>query len=470
MAQIVVLGSGVGGLATAMLLARDGHDVLVLERDDAAAPQSVDEAWTSWTRRGVVQFRQPHFLQARVRRVLDSELPDVRDALLAAGAVRVDPIARMPPAITDRASRPGDEQFVSITARRTTLEYVFAGTAENEPRVTVRRGVAAAALTTCLLDGTPHVTGVRLRSGEELKADLVVDAMGRNSRLPRLLRDAGAAPMLEEAEDSGFIYYTRFFQASDGSLPEPRSAALLTPLGSFSILTLPSDRDTWSVTLFISSGDRPLKRLKDADRWETVVAACPLHAHWLDGEPISGVLPMAGVLDRYRRLVREGQVVATGVAPVADAWACTNPSLARGLALGFDHAARLRDIARAHLDDPREFADAWDAATEAEFTPWYRATIAVDRARVAEMEALRRAEEPQQPADAATALRARFPVAAGRDPDLFRALMEIVGCLTLPSDVFARPGVADRILELTDENDPPQPPGPTRAELLELLA
>jgi len=469
MAEIVVLGGGVCGLAAAMLLARDGHEVSVLERDPQRVPGSIDEAWSSWTRSGVVQFRQPHFLQARVRQVLDSELPDVRDALIAARAVLVDPIARMPSAIADRVSRPGDERFVSVTARRVTTEYVFATMAENEPRLIVRRGVEAVGLTTRERAGIPQVRGVRTSSGEALEADLVVDAMGRSSRLPRLLRDAGAADLHEEAEDSGFIYYTRFFRSAHASCPEPRTPALLTPIGSFSILTLPSDSETWSVTLFISSGDRPLKRLKSADRWAAVVAACPLHAHWLDGVPISDVLPMGGVLDRYRRLVTKGKPVVSGVALVADAWASTNPSLARGLALGLDHAARLRDVARLHIDDPNEFAQAWDAVTEAEFTPWYRATVATDRARLAEIEALRNGDEPPRPADPATALRARFPVAAARDADLFRALMEIVGCLTLPAEVFARPGLADRILELTDANDVPQPPGPTRAELLELL-
>ena len=38
MAQILVLGAGLGGLSTAMLLARDGHEVTVLERDPAEPP------------------------------------------------------------------------------------------------------------------------------------------------------------------------------------------------------------------------------------------------------------------------------------------------------------------------------------------------------------------------------------------------------------------------------------------------
>jgi 2-polyprenyl-6-methoxyphenol hydroxylase-like FAD-dependent oxidoreductase len=469
MPEIVVLGAGACGLTAAILLARDGHEVTVLERDREPAPGSVDEAWAAWTRRGVTQLRQPHFLQARVRETLDAELPDLRDALVAAGGALVDPIERMPSAIADRASRPGDERLRSVTARRTTTEYVLVVAAENEPRVTVRRGVAADGLTTRLRDGIPHVTGVRTNRGEELGADLVVDAMGRNSRLPRMLDDAGAAPLQEEAEDSGFVYYTRFFRSSNGSCPAPRAPQLLTPVGSFSILTLPSDRETWSVTLFVSARDRRLKRVKDARRWAAVVAACPLHAHWLDGEPISEVVVMGGVLDRYRRPIADGQPVAAGVALLADAWACTNPSLARGLALGLAHAVRLRDVVRSHVEDPRAFADAWDAVTEAEFTPWYRATVAVDRARLAEMHALANGEEPQIPPDPAAAVRARFPRAAARDPDLFRAFMEIVGCLTLPAKILARPGLAERVLELTDPDEPSPPPGPTRAELLELI-
>jgi len=99
------------------------------------------------------------------------------------------------------------------------------------------------------------------------------------------------------------------------------------------VLTLPCDNDTWSATLVISAGDRPLKRLRDPDSRTALVAACRRHAQWLDGEPISGVLAMGGVIDRYRRFGTGSQPVATGIAPVGDAWAWANPSNGRGMAL-----------------------------------------------------------------------------------------------------------------------------------------
>jgi len=45
MARVVVIGSGVVGSCAAMMLARDGHDVTVVERD-AASPPEPEVAWT----------------------------------------------------------------------------------------------------------------------------------------------------------------------------------------------------------------------------------------------------------------------------------------------------------------------------------------------------------------------------------------------------------------------------------------
>ena len=63
------------------------------------------------------------------------------------------------------------------------------------------------------------MTGVRTSSGDELAADLVIDAMGRRSGLPGWLAALGARPVAEEAEDSGFTYYTRYFRSAAGSAP-----------------------------------------------------------------------------------------------------------------------------------------------------------------------------------------------------------------------------------------------------------
>jgi 2-polyprenyl-6-methoxyphenol hydroxylase-like FAD-dependent oxidoreductase len=248
-------------------------------------------------------------------------------------------------------------------------------------------------------------------------------------------------------------------------LPEAR-APELTAIGSVSLLTLPGDNGTWSVTVYSAASDRVLKRVRHPAPWTALVRACPAHAHWLDGEPTTDVLAIGGVIDRYRDPVPG----ATGVASVGDACACTNPSVGRGMALGLAHAARLREVVREHGDDPRGFADAWRAATEERMGPWYRATVAGDRARLAEMEAIRASRVPEPPADSAGVLRAALTRAMGRDADVFRAGMEIISCLALPQDVLARPGMADRVIELAGHVNGAPSWGPAREEVLALVA
>ena len=81
MSKILVLGGGIIGLSTAMMLVRRGHDVTVFERDCMPLPASPEDAWQGWERRGVAQFRQPHYLHPPAIELLDSHLPDVKEAL-----------------------------------------------------------------------------------------------------------------------------------------------------------------------------------------------------------------------------------------------------------------------------------------------------------------------------------------------------------------------------------------------------
>ena len=465
MADIVVCGGGMIGLTSAMLLAREGHEVVLLERDGGEVPASVDEAWERWARPGVAQFRQPHVVMPRYRQILEAELPDVFARLVGAGATWVNMVEKLPPSITDRDQRPDDDKFRLATGRRAMVEYLHARAAQDEPHLTVRRGTKALGLATVRSGDVPHVTGVLTDAGE-LRADLVVDAMGRRSPAGEWLAAIGARPPTVSSQDCGFTYYTRFFTG-------PRLPEVIAPLGcqigTFLILTLPSDNLTWSVTLWGPSDDRALKAFRDTDTFTNVVQACPLHAHWLDGTPTTEVLANAGILDRYRRFVVDGQPVATGLAAVGDAWACTNPSAGRGISVGLIHAQRLRDVVGSSLDDPAAFATEWDAVTEGELAPWYWNQRAEDRARLAAMAALRDGREGAS--DAPVVLPPRYEAAsraAAHDAEVFRGLIECVTCLALPQEVFARPGMTERVEAAATDRSPF--PGPSREQLLTLLA
>lgn len=219
MPRIIVAGGGLVGMAAAMMFAQDGAEVIVLERDDDGVPGSPGSAWQDWERRGIAQFRQPHFLQPAGHHILSGQLPGVAEAVQGAGGTTFDPLTLLPPFIEDRAPRAGDERFTTVTGRRPVLEYAFATCAQRH--VDVRRGVTVSELVAGqpAAPGVPHVTGVRTSGGEHIAGDLVVDAMGRRSELPRWLAALGARPVIEEAEDSGFTYYTRYFRSPASSRP-----------------------------------------------------------------------------------------------------------------------------------------------------------------------------------------------------------------------------------------------------------
>src|SRR3954451_19390146 len=110
MARILVLGAGLAGLGTALLLTRDRHEVIVVERDPAGPPRpaDTDTAWNEWQRRGVNQFRLPHFMRPRGWQQVREQLPEVGGALRAAGACQLNLMEMLP---VDRRGpiRPGDD-------------------------------------------------------------------------------------------------------------------------------------------------------------------------------------------------------------------------------------------------------------------------------------------------------------------------------------------------------------------------
>jgi 2-polyprenyl-6-methoxyphenol hydroxylase-like FAD-dependent oxidoreductase len=310
-----------------------------------------------------------------------------------------------------------------------------------------------------------HVTGVRTDDGEEVRADLVVDAGGRRSSMASWLREAGSPGPKEMIEDSGFVYYGRHYRSADGSIP-PAFGGLLQPYGSISILTLPADCGTWGVGVISSSKDAALRGMIDIECWEKVVRSFPMVAHWIDAEPITDIKLMAKIEDRQRSYVVDGVPVATGVVSLADAWACTNPSLGRGISIGIVHAAALRSLLReVSLDDRRGVALRWQELTDQRVEPLFADTLAFDRHRLAEIEAII-AGRQYETDDPGWLLTTALAASIMKDPELLRGFIEVVSLLDTGANVLARPGLAEKAIALAD---PTPLPGPDRGQLLSLV-
>jgi flavin-dependent dehydrogenase len=335
----------------------------------------------------------------------------------------------------------------------------------------VRRGVAIRGVLTGpeATTGVPHVVGVVTDGGEEIRADLLIDATGRRSPLASWLAATGARSPVEEIDDVGFLYYGRHFRSNDGSTPPP-FGALLQHYDSLSLLTLPADNGTWGIGVITSAHDAELRVLKDKDVWTRAVKSYPLVAHWLDGEPLDDqVAIMAKLEDRHRTFVVDGTPVATGVLAVGDSWACTNPSLGRGISIGLCHAVALREMLRREsLDDPTALALAWHQATLESADPFVRDTMAYDRHRLAQIDA-QIAGVAYEPGDPAWDLGQSLEAGATADPDLLRGVLQVASVLATGEQVLSEPGMAEKAVTVGGplRNEPA--PGPTRPQLLAAL-
>lgn len=467
MARIAVAGGGICGLAGAMMLADDGHEVTVFERDPTPPPSGPNDAF-DWERRSVAQFGLVHWMQARGTRILRDEVPRAFELLRENGGLPINLIKRFL-AVQGAEVEAGDDRFDQLTARRSTIEWALALAADEHPNVDVRRGQVIDGLITAAEDrDVPHVTGLRVADGSAFSADLVLDATGRRSPTPRWFEQIGAVAPIDFSADTSFAYCGRFYRSDTGELPAVKGPIVVT-CGTYTLLTLPADNGTWAVTLYGLAEDKPLRRFRDLEVFESVVREMPLHAHWLDGEPLSELKSMVGPVDTHRSFVVDGTPCATGILSIADAVASTNPSVGRGMTIGLIHTEVMRSVVRDHLGDPEALALALHERTKNEVLPLHNATVSADHRRIKEMRIFREGGTPEPSAE--ERIMDSLLAYASSDPLMARSFGEIMSCATPADVVIARPEVVARATELMASGPVGRPaPAPDRERLLELVA
>jgi 2-polyprenyl-6-methoxyphenol hydroxylase-like FAD-dependent oxidoreductase len=431
--RTVVVGGGPIGTICAMALARQGDDVIAVDRDPG--PPAVGR----WGRQGVMQFLLPHFFRPIVRQVLTDTLPDVWDALIAAGGVPARP--------------PGfPAEMTGLQCRRSTFERVLWAAARREPRLAQRTGHADR-----LITRHGRAAGVVV-DGQVVEGDMVIAAVGRASRFA----DAARAPA--EGAACGFSYAARMYRARPGVKLPSGGLPMASLHRGYLAMVFPQDDRTLSALIVRASADKELAELRHNHCFDAVAPLIPLLAPWTDPgqfEPITDVMAGGGLTNSYRgQLDEEGRVAIPGAFFLGDAVCTTYPAAGRGVSLGLRQAQALISMLTRYRGDLRDTAEQFDAWCAANIKPWYEDHRYCDAAMLRRFNGEDIDAEAPIPSDVVCA-------AAAEDPAIWPAARPYLAMQALPS-VLATVQDKARVVLRTGWR-PPHGAGPSRDELAGLL-
>lgn len=455
----MVVGGGIGGLATALFLAPAGHDVTILDRDPADLPADPAAAWAGWARPGVPQLRHIHLFNARGRNVLRDDAPGVLAALMTAGAGEI------------RLGDAGDDELVRLTCRRTTYELVLRRMVFADAGVRFVGGAPVVGL----IGRGPRIVGVRTADGSEWPADVVVDASGRRSQVARWLAALGLPPPEQEEDAEGSVAYTRWYRLRS----EPTAALVRADLGYAAGVVAPADDATFCVTFGCLTEDPVMRALRDPKAFDAAVAATPALAAWTAPDRATvetGVLSMADRNNRLVRLTADGAPVAAGLVLLGDAAVCTNPGYGRGVGLALVHARALARVLAEVGEEPAAVTAAFEEVTREELEPWYWVAVAGDRVRRRIGRRLIAGERWEAIGARGDDPEVRFargaPYAVERDPVVRAAFQRWFQLLDPPSAYWGSEAIRERVETLWREVDASPPPsaGPDHEAMGRLLA
>lgn len=308
-----------------------------------------------------------------------------------------------------------------------------------------------------------------------VEADLVVDAAGRSSVLGDWIVDGGGTTPEEETSDCGLVYYSRYYRLRSPGRPEgPWLLGPRTMSGYIEAGTFWGDNDTFSIVQMVRPRDPDLRALRHPAAFEASLRAMPSFRPLANdevAEPITPVLSMGQLRNTRRRFVAGERPLATGVVPVGDSLAHTNPRLAWGLSLGLHEAFLLARLLDGHAPGSESLPLEFDRATARLLDACYRAATEVDAARARYWSgAAGDLTSPDE--EEAYFLLYWLPVAGMADADVFRAAVRRLMLLDRPDEVSTRRDVLDRagsvVKKLVSENPPP-PQAPPRDELVSIV-
>lgn len=257
--QAIVIGAGMAGLLTARILAEHFEQVTIIERD--RLPDGPE------FRAGVPQGRHVHGLLLRGLQILEELFPDISDELEAAGAQKVDWIKDLEFHTASGVLPRFPSSYHVLTCSRPLLEWTTRRRLAANPRIRILEGCEAIGLVPN--SQKTGIAGIRVRKRdpeahkigreEEIAADLVVDASGRDSHVLEWLEVLGYQWPVEEVIDGRLGYATRSYLRPKEPQRDWQICAILSswPEIKRGGIIWPIEGDRWIVTVAGAGDDHP---------------------------------------------------------------------------------------------------------------------------------------------------------------------------------------------------------------------
>jgi 2-polyprenyl-6-methoxyphenol hydroxylase-like FAD-dependent oxidoreductase len=433
----VVIGGSMAGLLAARVLSDHFASVTILERDVVTDSPEV--------RKSQPHARHVHGLLARGLQVLEGYFPGLVEDLQQHGAVVADMGEAMRWYTYGGYRVQAPTGLPGALLSRSLLEWQVRRRVLALPNV---RMIDQCEVESPVFDaGKERVIGVQaarrnLRAGVHFyRADLVVDAGGRNAATPRWLQEAGYDHPVESAVRSNLGYATRYYRRRPDDLQE--GALLMVsaqgPDARRSALVSPIEGDRWIVTLGGINGDHPpldeggflafARSLPTPDVYNLLLRLQPI-------SPIVGHKFEASLRRYYERLDR----FPPGYLVLGDAICSFNPIYGQGMICAALEAQALDELLTAHGPGNRQelahdfFAQAarivdnpWQMAVGADFR--FSGTIGERAVTV----------------DFVNSYVARVQRATHHDPVVLREFLKVMNLVQPPASLF-HPKVLLRLL------------------------
>jgi 2-polyprenyl-6-methoxyphenol hydroxylase-like FAD-dependent oxidoreductase len=357
--------------------------------------------------------------------VLEELLPGFRDDLLAQGAVGGDLLGNVRWYVQRRMLKQVRAGLPALSASRPLIEGEIRRRVLAMPNIVVEDRTDIAGFVTTA-DGR-RVTGARIRragrqADEVIAADLVVDATGRGSRLPRWLAGLGHRIAPEDRVTVHLAYASRVFRMVPEVLGTDMVAVIArTPDLNRGAVVQRLEGNRCLVTLTGILGEEPplehagfldyAESLASAEAFAVARTAIPLT------DAVRFRFP-AYFRRRYEKLAG----LPAGLFVVGDALCSFNPVYGQGMSIAAVEALRLRDELE-RPDGPRPERYFRAVAEELE-APWQTA-VGADLPTIT-----------QRPPDGLGQYLLRLQRAAHADPVVSTAFVRVTGLVEPPSTLL----------------------------------